>query len=134
MALRRASATLWVSLGEAQALRPLSQGACEDTDIMRRAHTWRKGAWHAEGRASCRGRAVCCVPPHIRKHAAADLGELRQRDANNGIAGTPSRVNLGVACERFIEVDRLRPAAMAYRWHTARCIAKILNTLDKMMD
>ena len=34
------------------------------------------------------------VPPHIRKRAAADLDELRQRDAKNCVAGTPRGVNI----------------------------------------
>ena len=39
------------------------------------------------------------VSPHIRKRAAADLDELRQRDAKNRVTGTPSGVNIAVALE-----------------------------------
>jgi hypothetical protein len=60
---------------------------------------------------------------------AADLDELHQRDTKNRVTGTTSRVNLGVALKREIEGHRVRPAAMAPRWHAPRGIAKMLDAL-----
>ena len=83
----------------------------------------RSGPGHPQSRALCSTRRSLGIPFHIHKCATAELDELGERHAKNGVVGPAGRVNVRVALECVIEVHRMRLLAMPHRWHTPRGMA-----------